>query len=485
MKERALNFDISENTIIVGTGLGIGEETKGSTVEWLSKEFNAHTVLRSGGSQAGHHVMTEDGREQMFSHFGCGTFDGTKTYLKNMVIEPVDLFTEAIEIEEKGVKNPFDLITIDKNCLVTTPFHRATSKVREILRGNDKKGTVGKGVGEAIRDSKNPELTIRAGDFFDDEINLINKLETIRKYKLEQVMEILKNVQPEDIPERFYLEMETLYDKDLVNVTAESYKYIADLVKITDEKYFEELLAKKGVIVCEASHGALLHPWYGFVPHVTQIDPTAQDVLKDIKEKDSSKNIVRLGISRCYMTRHGAGPMVSYSEEMTRSINETHNSAGSEWLGEFRNGHYDIVAMKYAVEISGGKQSFDGLSISYLDVLSNFNEWQICEAYSYEGKETKLEDCFEIEDGLITGIKVCQNTRDESHYNHQLKLTRLLKECKPVLNTIRATENENLEEVFLSYVEEKIEIPVVMVARGPIAKDRQLRSGKNTLLKNN
>lgn len=468
--------------VLMITGLGIGEETKAASVEWSAQEINAHTILRSGGCQSGHHVVTDEGIEQMYSHFGAGTLDGVRTHLKHMVINPVNLFTEAIELESKKVENPFNLITIDKNCLSVTPFHGAISRIREVLLGNNKKGTIGMGVGDAIKDSNNPEIKICAGDFLEDKESLFIKVESIRQYKIKQAMDLInRHIETEDIPERVYSEMEILYDKKLVDTTVESFKYTADLFKIVGDEYLDEILSKEGGIVCEASHGALLHPRNGFLPHVTQIDPTGQDILKTLKDRNYSGRIVRLGVSRCYMTRHGAGPLVSYSEEMTGSIQETHNNTANEWLGEFRNGNYDIVAMKYAIEISGGRESFDGLKISYLDVLSKRNEWQVCEGYKLDSEENNIEDFFNIENGIIKEIKVHPDINKEAHEKHQLHLTELLKKCQPILKTLEATKEKTLEEVFIEYVEENIQIPVVALAYGPKASDRKIRPGYENL----
>lgn len=466
--------------IIAIAGLGAGEETKAGSVQWSAIQINAHTILRSGGCQSGHHVTAEDGRQQMFSHFGSGTLDGVKTHLIDMVINPVALFNEAIELEGKGVKNPFDLITIDENCLTITPFNGAISRIREVLLKDRKKGTIGMGVGDAIKDSINPNLSIRAGDFLKDEKELVAKVEAIRQHKLKQALELIKN-EPDNLPKRVVSDLEILNNQDLVKTTVESYKYAADLFKIVSSDYLDEILTQDGGIVCEASHGALLHPRYGFLPHTTQIDPTGQNVLNTLKEHNYSGRIVRLGVSRCYMTRHGAGPLVSYSEEMTKSIHETHNNSDNDWLGEFRNGNYDIVAMKYAIEISGGRPSFNGLKISYMDVLSERSEWQVCEGYQYYGFASDLDRYFETKNGIITEIKVHSDIDKQEHENHQLRLTELLKECQPILKTLKSTPEKTLEQVFLEYVEEKIQLPVVAVGYGPKASDRKVRPGYESL----
>lgn len=467
----------SPDKVYVVTGLGLGEETKGAAVEWLTRITKAHTVIRSGGCQAGHNVTTADGREQEFSHYSCGTFEGARTHLKHMVFSPAYLFDEAVELEEKGVENPFSIITIADDCLAITPFHGAYSRILEISRGKNKKGTVGMGVGEAIEDSrKDPDLAIRAGDSLKNEVLLNQKVEAIRQYQLQKAQEIITTVAGLASLEEIQKELQILEDKSLVPLTVQSFLYLADLVQIVDDKYLDEILVQQGAVVCEPSHGALHHPRQGFVPHITQIDPTSQDVLKTLSEREHQKEVVRLGVSRCYLTRYGAGPLVSFSREMTDRIKETHNIGADWWLGEFRNGYYDVVALRYAIEISGGKESFDGLMISFLDVLAKYDEWPVVEAYVYEGEPVdNLEDFFDLQDGKIVGIKYHPDTGDQAHLDRQKRLTDLIKKCQPVVTILKPKNGLSLEEVFLEYVEEKLRIPVVAVSRGPKAEDKEIR----------
>ena len=463
----------NERQFIRVNGLGFGEETKGNTVQWLVREFKAHTVWRSGGWQGGHHIVHDDGREQAFSFFGAGTFEGARTYLKHMVISPGELFNEALELESKEVPNPLDLIAIDRDCLTTTPFHSGISRLREIMRGTNKKGTVGKGVGEALKDAQNPDIAIRAGEFQDSR-TVKRKLENIRKLKLTQAQLLLASHQG-TIPKEAYQELEILQDESLIPLTVDACLYLADLVAIVNEVYLDDLLAKGGTIVNEVSHGTLHHPWYGFVPHVTQIDPTSQDVMETVRKHNYTGRSLRFGVVRSFLTRHGAGPFVSFSPEFAKTLTETHNNAGNDWLGDFMTGHFDIIALQYSLAISGGRETFNGLVMSYLDALSKRKEWQVCEAYEYQGKPANLKQYFQLDGDKIVGIKVHPNTRDQAHYQHQLQLTELLKNCHPVLKTLTATPTQNLEQVFLEYVEDKLDLPVVGAAYGPKVTDRHFR----------
>lgn len=465
--------------IVFTTGLAYGEETKGNNVGFLTQKLKAHTNIRSGGCQAGHHFTCDDGLKQTFDLYGSGTFFGAETYLRDMVIDPVFLFREAIELESKGVKDPLKMIYVDQNCLSITPYHGALSRFKELTRGQNKKGTTGIGVGEAIRDSSNPNLTITVKDSFKGRDYLMEKIEAIRLHQLEQARKIYDSLsEKNNLPDQAYQELDLLNNTDLVADVADSLWYIKDLVRIVDQDYFNDLMIRDGNIVCESSHGALLHPQHGFTPYVTQVDPTSKELIDTVKNSEYSGKIVRLGISRCYFTRHGAGPLVSYSPELTQKIQESSdNNTCNEWLGEFRNGAYDLVAMRYAINLSGGKTSFSGLNISYLDVLPNFSQWPVCESYVLDKPKSLLEKFFYLDHRQhIIGIKLYHGRNLQNQLQHQDQLSQLLFQCQPEISYLRPTKDKKLDQIFMDYVEEKLELPVVVAAYGPKPSDRHFRT---------
>jgi adenylosuccinate synthase len=157
---------------------------------------------------------------------------------------------------------------------------------------------------------------------------------------------------------------------------------------------------------------------------------------------------------------------------MTDTFIETHNNGANDWLGEFRTGNFDIVALSYALSINKDIKEVDGLVISYLDVLRERNEWQVCEAYEYQGKADDLEDYFYLDGKNIVGIKLHPDTQDEAQYKHQLRLTQLLKDCRSVLTTLTPLPGQTMEETFISYVQDRLGVPVVGKAYGPAPADR-------------
>ena len=465
--------NLNKNVIVRVVGLNLGEEKKGGTVEWFSRELEAHTVIRSGGGQSGHHIVFPDGSFQMLSHYGSGVFEGANTHLKHMSVIPIYLYEEAEELEEKGVKNPLNKITIDKDCLIVTPFHGAYSRLHERSRGENKRGTVGTGASEAMEDARqNPDLSVRARDLLGSRPELTTKLEAIRKAKLEQAQALVDTYASLLTIAAAQEDYNVLSDESFTQVVVNSFLYLAYLVKIVGEEYIDEILAKNGAVVCEVSHGTLHHPRRGFVPNITQIDPTSQDVLTTLKNHHPDKKIINIGVTRSYMTRHGADPLVSFNQKMTDEIEETHNRGGSDWLGQFRNGNYDVIATRYALEVAGQAESFDGLVISFMDILEKYDQWEVVEAYEYDGeKGPDFEEFFEVEDGKITAIKYRPDPGDDNFLEQQAHMTEYLKKCRPVLKTLVPKDGKTLAEVFLDYVEEKTDLPVVATSHGPKAED--------------
>ena len=120
-------------TVYIVTGLGYGDEGKGSTVDFLARRGDATLVVRhNGGPQAGHNVVTSDGKHHTFSQFGAGTLAGAETYLSEfMLINPGNMLREADHLVELGVSNPFDTMHVDLNARIVTPFHVALNRLRE------------------------------------------------------------------------------------------------------------------------------------------------------------------------------------------------------------------------------------------------------------------------------------------------------------------------------------------------------------------
>jgi adenylosuccinate synthase len=94
---------------VIVVDLGYGDAGKGTVVDWLCSSHGGgpvHTVVRfNGGAQAGHNVVTTDGRQHTFAQFGSGTFSPrVRTHLSRfMLVDPLALAAEAGHLAALGV----------------------------------------------------------------------------------------------------------------------------------------------------------------------------------------------------------------------------------------------------------------------------------------------------------------------------------------------------------------------------------------------
>src|SRR5687768_17809496 len=117
--------------------LAFGDCGKGAVVDFLTRRHHAHTVVRfNGGPQAGHNVVTPDGRHHTFAQFGSGTFaPGVRTLLSRfMLIEPYAMLNEAKHLAAVGVGDAMARLIIDRRSPVVTPAQQAANRLRETDR---------------------------------------------------------------------------------------------------------------------------------------------------------------------------------------------------------------------------------------------------------------------------------------------------------------------------------------------------------------
>ncbi|GGN61375.1 adenylosuccinate synthetase [Actinoplanes lobatus] len=319
--------------------LGYGDAGKGTVVDFLCATEEKRAVLRfNGGAQAAHNVITEDGRHHTFSQFGSGTLRGVPTHLTRfMVVDPLSLAGEAA-----ALGNPFHLLTVDGEALLATPWHRAANQRRERAVRH---GSCGMGVGETMAyASEHPDAP-----------KVADVLSPARlRRRLAAVREAL------DVP------------GPPLDDVMEAFVAFGEAVRIVGPSWTSRLLAE-GPCVFEGAQGVLLDEWRGWHPHTTWSTTTFDNALS------LCPDLLRLGVTRTYTTRHGAGPFVT---EAPLDLPEAHNGR-DPWQGDFRVGHFDAVAHRYAVEVAGG---VDALAITHLDVPDRSLSLRICTAYEVDGE---------------------------------------------------------------------------------------------------
>jgi adenylosuccinate synthase len=297
-----------------------------------------------------------------FAQFGSGTFAGAETFLgPGMMVNPLDMANEFAHLEQLGEGDAWDRLAVHKSCLVTTPYHEAANQLRERLRGDEAHGTCGKGIGETRSFGLMAEA-LRVGD-------LGNRVTTRRK--LEALIE-------------HYSSEFDLWPFPVLTEAKEAivgeYAEWADRTRIVAGGHLRSLL-DRGPIVFEGSQGVLLDERYGFHPHTTWSNVTAEPALDELFQADVARDEVSIiGVTRTYSTRHGAGPFpAGHSRILESGFEEVHNEDDGN-QGEFRKGPFDALMFAYAVRCSQP----DAIAVTHLDKFPLGSEWPVVTSYSRE-----------------------------------------------------------------------------------------------------
>jgi adenylosuccinate synthase len=438
---------LSRATIIIG--LGYGDCGKGSIVDYLACNRDVRTVVRfNGGPQAGHNVVTPDGRHHTFSQFGSGTLarPGVGTFLSRfMLIEPYSMLNEAVHLQQLGCDDIWERLSIDARCVVITPVHQAVNRLRELLRGPTAHGTCGLGVGEATADDLvHPELTLHAGDFAHADV-VAGKLLRIIEFKAHQLRLVLAKLRHN--PEA-QADLATILYPSWVSVAVDACCAVGKAARIVPVEIANQILTWPGEILFEGAQGVLLDKDFGFHPHTTWSATTTANAMQLLKEAGAEELPRRIGVLRSYMTRHGAGPFVTEDSSLLVDLPEPHNDDFGR-QGPFRVGVFDAVAARYAVSVAG----VDELAITHLDRLPVLPS---CICTDYKGPQVRLHP---------------QPIRSDDLRARQ-EQTRMLAQWKPSYQPIPGPG----EEAFLQAVGRQLHMPIHLLSFGPTAADKKIRA---------
>ncbi len=338
---------------IITVGLGFGDCAKGSCVDYLSRLHNADLVVRyNGGHQCGHNVVLPNGTHHCFHQYGSGTFAGVKTYLgRNMIISPEALLDETVQLQKKGIDNPASMLTINFDALVTTPWHALMNQMTEIERNDKAHGSCGVGVGETRKYWINRGCdAIYVYDLvgiggYTRPFTLLDKLELMRQRYIAEAQKVVSS--------RTANKLQAMYE---ISPQAWVHKIRSIMQAFT----FSNALPKFGTAIFEGAQGILLDENYGFHPHTTWSTTTSRHAFDELNDT-GNVDVTVLGITRTYQTRHGNGPLPTWTPK--RKIKGEHNKE-NDWQNNFRVGKFDVPLTKYAIKADG---NIDGLFVTCVD----------------------------------------------------------------------------------------------------------------------
>lgn len=348
---------MGKNVVIIGTHWG--DEGKGKVVDLLTEKASA-VVRFQGGHNAGH-TLVVGGEKTVLHLIPSGILHPHVTCMigNGVVLSVPDLFKEIVELEEAGV-NVRDRLYISSGCPLILPHHIALDKMRESVRGNQKIGTTGRGIGPAYED-KVARRGLRVVDLFD---------EKGFREKLAEVMDyhnfVLKN----------YFHTDAVSLEENLEASLSYVDQLRPMVKDVVEELSQRRKSDENILF-EGAQGSLLDIDQGTYPYVTSSNTTAGAIGSGCGVGPLDLDYI-LGITKAYTTRVGSGP---FPTELFDSVGSHLANVGKEFgstTGRPRRcGWFDAHALRRVININ----SVSGLCITKLDVLDGLEKLSICVGY--------------------------------------------------------------------------------------------------------
>ncbi len=346
-------------------GLQWGDEGKGKIVDFLASQYDVIARFQ-GGPNAGH-TLYVDGKKIVLHTIPSGVFHKHCTNLigNGVVIDPVTLEKEIQTILPLQA-DLLDRLYISHRAHLILPTHRALDAASEASKGSDKIGSTLKGIGPAYMD-KTGRNGLRVGDILSK--NFQQKYNKLKEKHLEILKQYDTTVDWQQWEEAFFAAVEYLRTLKIVNA----------------EYWLDNQLVDGKNVLAEGAQGSMLDIDFGTYPFVTSSNTITAGVCSGLGVAPSRIGEV-YGITKAYCTRVGGGPFPTELEDETgEALRKAGNEFGATTGRPRRCGWADLVALRYAVMLSGVTK----LIMTKADVLDGFNPIKAAVAYIADGKETK------------------------------------------------------------------------------------------------
>lgn len=360
---RFLNIiDIMVDVLI---GLQWGDEGKGKIVDYLASQYDIIARFQ-GGPNAGH-TLYVNGEKVVLRTIPSGVFHEGKLNLigNGVVIDPVTLKEEIEGLKKIGVDLSETLFIAHKAHLIL-PTHRALDAASEQAKGKSKIGSTLKGIGPTYMD-KTGRNGLRVGDVITKDWK--DRYEKLKAKHIALLSSYEEKVDWEEWENDFF----------------EAVEYLQQLNIVNGEYWINHHINTGKKVLAEGAQGSLLDVDYGTYPFVTSSNTTAAGVCTGLGVAPSKIGEV-YGITKAYCTRVGGGPFpTELHDEMGEALRKAGNEFGAVTKRPRRCGWIDLVALKYAVMLSGVTR----LIVTKTDVLDEFEDILAATAYEIDGVKTE------------------------------------------------------------------------------------------------
>lgn len=348
---------MGKNVVVLGTHWG--DEGKGKVVDLLTEQADA-VVRFQGGHNAGH-TLVIDGEKTVLHLIPSGIFrEGVRCLIGNGVVLSLSAFMEEVgELEQKGVQVR-DRLQVSAGCPLILPHHVALDLAREMVKGNQKIGTTGCGIGPAYED-KVSRRGVRLGDLFDRE-QFAAKLAEVMEYHNFMLVNYYKTEA---------VDYQQTLDEAL-RLGEQIKPMVGDVVDT-----LHDLRVRGKNVLFEGAQGSLLDIDHGTYPFVTSSNTTAGTIVSGCGMGPLYLDYI-LGIAKAYTTRVGSGPFpTELFDQVGSHLSKQGKEFGATTGRPRRCGWFDAVALKRVIQIN----SISALCVTKLDVLDGLDSVALCTEY--------------------------------------------------------------------------------------------------------
>ncbi len=404
-------------------GLQWGDEGKGKVVDVLTPQYDIVARFQ-GGPNAGH-TLEFDGQRYVLRSIPSGIFQANQMNIigNGVVLDPVLFAEEAKDLEKKGI-NIKKILKISKKAHLILPTHRLLDAGYEKLKGKEKIGTTGKGIGPTYTDKISRD-GLRIGDIYE---NFDAKYAQAKKRHVTLLKALGETTDVAEYEEKWLKGIDYLKEFDLID----------------SEIFINKQLQQGKSILCEGAQGSMLDVDFGSYPFVTSSNTVCAGACVGLGIAPHKVGEV-FGIFKAYCTRVGSGPFpTELFDETGNKIRQIGHEFGAVTGRERRCGWIDLVALRYTIMLNGVTR----LIMMKSDVLDSFDTIKACDAYKINGEFTR-DFPFSIEHDIEPVYT--------EHKGWNVDMTKM-------------TSEEQFPQEFKDYVkflEEKLEVPITIVSVGP------------------
>lgn len=408
-------------------GLQWGDEGKGKIVDVLCPQYDLIARFQ-GGPNAGH-TLEFDNKKYVLNTIPSGIFhDNALNLIGNgVVIDPIILKRELDNLKANGYDPVANgKLVISKKAHLILPTHQLLDAASESKMGTKKIGSTLKGIGPTYMD-KTGRNGLRMGDILlPDFKEKYNKL-------VEKHLSILSH----------YGDIADFSEKEATFFEAIEY---LKAVKLVDGEHLVNQYLKEGkTVLAEGAQGTLLDIDFGSYPFVTSSNTTTAGACTGLGIAPSKINKV-IGIFKAYCTRVGGGPFPTELENETgEKLRQLGHEFGATTGRPRRTGWVDLPALKYAIMLNGVTE----LVMTKADVLSGFEEIQVCTHYIQNGEKIDYMPYDIVSVGTTPVFETLPGWNED--------ITKISK-IEEIPDTLKA---------YIKYLEDKLEVPVRFLSVGP------------------